>query len=138
MVISVLGGLMSLKLHQCSCLPTGGSLYRLHITNAVSTSKDTSIETWNLPLYQVSISSWRCPLPSSPYCWFQNSIHSHDHLTISLPLTTPEQELLHSPPNRLSTQIPPSICLSLPFHSPFQERNKHPCCALLPVMPPWI
>jgi hypothetical protein len=49
-VISVLGGLISLKLHQCSCLPTGGSLYRLHITNAVSTSKDTSIETWNLPI----------------------------------------------------------------------------------------
>ena len=62
LVEKFVGRLVSLSLHWGSCLAIGGSLFRFHILNVVSYSY---IDSWVIPFSQISVLSWRCPLPIS-------------------------------------------------------------------------
>lgn len=89
---SFVGGLVSISLHQGSCLATGGSLSRRIFPVLWVTAKATPIDSWVPPLSHFSISSWKCPHQ------LQISIHFHGLVAISPVLPTPDLESALSSP----------------------------------------
>jgi len=88
-------GLVSLLLYCSSCLATGGGGFlKFYISNVVSYSLGSPIDSWVTLLSQVLVLSWRCPSPPHP-CQLQISTNFHDHLAIS----RPSLHLILNPPS---------------------------------------